>query len=122
MVEYCHSEVRGDDRIADKACVVQCLFGEAKLTRLKARPTLSAVLEAEEREDLILELQNAITDLHQEMSLKEQQELHKLQHLLQLETRVKELQEQTQSSEETIAQLRQELNERTESNSALQNV
>lgn len=33
MVEYCHSEVRGGDRLADKACVVQCLFGEAKLTR-----------------------------------------------------------------------------------------
>ncbi|XP_056610698.1 polyamine-modulated factor 1-binding protein 1 isoform X2 [Triplophysa dalaica] len=81
-----------------------------------------AKAKAEERDDLILELQNAITDLHQEMSLKEQQELHKLQHLLQLETRVKELQEQTQSSEETIAQLRQELHKRIESNSALENV
>ncbi|RXN31820.1 polyamine-modulated factor 1-binding 1 isoform X1 [Labeo rohita] len=72
----------------------------------------------EEREALILELQDVITELHQEMSLKEQHELKQLQQLLQLETRVKELQEQVQGSEETIAQLRLE----QQSNSGMLNV
>ncbi|XP_073691780.1 uncharacterized protein pmfbp1 [Garra rufa] len=79
-------------------------------------------LEVEEREALILELQDVITELHQEMSLKEQHELQQLQQLLQLEAKVKELQEQVQGSEETIAQQRLELAERAESNSAMLNV
>ncbi|XP_048042041.1 trichohyalin isoform X8 [Megalobrama amblycephala] len=78
--------------------------------------------KVEEREALILELQDVITELHQEMSLKEQHELLQLQQLLQLEARVKELQEQVQGSEETIAQLRLELAERAQSNSGMLNV
>ncbi|XP_077057955.1 uncharacterized protein pmfbp1 isoform X3 [Siphateles boraxobius] len=54
----------------------------------------STKAKVEEREALILELQDVITELHLEMSLKEQHELQQLQQLLQLETRVKELQEQ----------------------------
>lgn len=54
----------------------------------------STKAKVEEREALILELQDVITELHLEMSLKEQLELQQLQQLLQLETRVKELQEQ----------------------------
>ncbi|XP_068078882.1 polyamine-modulated factor 1-binding protein 1 isoform X7 [Danio rerio] len=76
----------------------------------------------EDREALILELQDVITELHQEMSLKEQHELQQLQQLLQLDARVKELQQQEQRSEETIAQLRLELAERAENNSVVQNV
>ncbi|XP_016303419.1 centrosome-associated protein CEP250-like [Sinocyclocheilus anshuiensis] len=76
----------------------------------------------EEREALILELQDVITELHQEMSLKEQHELEQLQQLLQLEARVEELQEQVQGSEDTIAQLRLELAERAESSSTMLNV
>ncbi|XP_052418278.1 trichohyalin isoform X2 [Carassius gibelio] len=78
--------------------------------------------KVEEREDLILELQDVITELHQEMSLKEQHELQQLKELLQLEARVKELQEQVQGSEETIAQLRLELAEKAESSSTTLNV
>ncbi|XP_067257321.1 polyamine-modulated factor 1-binding protein 1 [Chanodichthys erythropterus] len=78
--------------------------------------------QVEEREALILELQDVITELHQEMSLKEQHELLQLQQLLQLEARVKELQEQVQGSEETIAQLRLELAERAQSNSGMLSV
>uniref|UniRef100_A0A8C2KLP4 Polyamine-modulated factor 1-binding protein 1 n=1 Tax=Cyprinus carpio TaxID=7962 RepID=A0A8C2KLP4_CYPCA len=78
--------------------------------------------KVEEREALILELQDVITELHQEMSLKEQHELQQLQELLQLEARVKELQEQVQGSEEYIAQLRLELAEKAESSSTTLNV
>ncbi|XP_059394376.1 trichohyalin isoform X4 [Carassius carassius] len=78
--------------------------------------------KVEEREDLILELQDVITELHQEMSLKEQHELQQLKELLQLEARVKELQEQVQGSEETIAQLRLELAEKAGSSSTTLNV
>ncbi|KAL1270613.1 hypothetical protein QQF64_029629 [Cirrhinus molitorella] len=107
----CAERVKRDDRLADKASVVLCLLSGAKLTR-----------EVEEREALILELQDVITELHQEMSLKEQHELQQLQQLLQLEAKVKELQEQVQGSEGTKAQLRLELAERAESNSAMLNV
>ncbi|XP_043099198.1 trichohyalin isoform X2 [Puntigrus tetrazona] len=85
---------------------------------VQAQPTT----KMEEREALILELQDVITELHQDMSLKGQHELQQLQQLLQLEAKVKELQEQVQGSEGTIVQLRLELAKKAESSSATLNV
>ncbi|KAK2914340.1 hypothetical protein Q8A67_002739 [Cirrhinus molitorella] len=96
--------------------------GDGMLIRSQRDGELGPLGEVEEREALILELQDVITELHQEMSLKEQHELQQLQQLLQLEAKVKELQEQVQGSEGTKAQLRLELAERAESNSAMLNV
>lgn len=52
---------------------------------------ISTLWQVEEREAQIQELQDTITELHQEMSLKDQDKLGQLQQLVQLETRVKEL-------------------------------
>lgn len=52
---------------------------------------ISTSLQVEEREAQIQELQDTITELHQEMSLKDQDKLRQLQQLVQLKSRVKEL-------------------------------
>ncbi|XP_017333578.1 polyamine-modulated factor 1-binding protein 1 isoform X2 [Ictalurus punctatus] len=78
-----------------------------------------AQMKVEEREAQIQELQDTITELHQEMSLKDQDKLGQLQQLVQLETRVKELTQELQSSAQTIAQLRHEARDGAGSNSVL---
>ncbi|XP_053491032.1 early endosome antigen 1 isoform X4 [Ictalurus furcatus] len=78
-----------------------------------------AKMKVEEREAQIQELQDTITELHQEMSLKDQDKLGQLQQLVQLETRVKELTQELQSSAQTIAQLRHEARDGAGSNSVL---
>ncbi|KAG5270689.1 hypothetical protein AALO_G00195430 [Alosa alosa] len=69
----------------------------------------------EEREAQLQELQDTITELHQDISQKDHDKLWQLQQLHHLESRVKELTEEVQNSEETIAQLKQEMSVRTPS-------
>ncbi|KAF5901293.1 polyamine-modulated factor 1-binding protein 1 isoform X1, partial [Clarias magur] len=76
-----------------------------------------AKMKVEEREAQIQQLQDTITELHQEMSLKDQDKLGQLQQLVLLETRVKELTQELQKSAQTIAQLRHEARENLASNS-----
>ncbi|KAL7854807.1 hypothetical protein SRHO_G00169970 [Serrasalmus rhombeus] len=78
-----------------------------------------AKAKVEEYEAQIQELQDIITELHQEMSLKDQDKLSQLQQLIQLEAKVKELTEELQGSAETTAQLRREATEREVKNSDL---
>ncbi|XP_028811809.1 polyamine-modulated factor 1-binding protein 1 isoform X2 [Denticeps clupeoides] len=61
----------------------------------------------EECEAHIQQLQNTITELHEEISQKDQEKLTQLQQLHHLENRVKALVEQAQISEETVAKLKE---------------
>ncbi|KAK3533446.1 hypothetical protein QTP70_022258, partial [Hemibagrus guttatus] len=78
-----------------------------------------STLQVEEREAQIQELQDSITELHQAMSLKDQDKLRQLQQLVQLESRIKELTQELQSSAQTIAQLRHQARDSTTSTSVL---
>ncbi|KAF7703395.1 hypothetical protein HF521_022402 [Silurus meridionalis] len=80
---------------------------------------ISTPWQMEEREAQIKELQDTITELHQEMSLKDQEKLQQLKQLVHLEARIKTLTQELQSSAQTIAQLRHEARDSTVSNSVL---
>ncbi|XP_070301406.1 cytospin-A-like [Salvelinus sp. IW2-2015] len=77
-----------------------------------------AQVKVEDREAQVQELQDTITELHQEMTRKDQDKLTQLQELHQLESRVKQLTDQVRSSEETIGQLRQDVAVRVSISSA----
>lgn len=51
----------------------------------------------------MLELQETITELHKEMSLKDKDKLGQLQQLVQLETRVKELTQEVVGSQINVS-------------------
>ncbi|KAI5608505.1 hypothetical protein C0J50_6644 [Silurus asotus] len=60
---------------------------------------ISTFWQMEEREAQIKELQNTITELHQEMSLKDQEKLQQLKQLVHLEARIKTLTQEVSSDQ-----------------------
>ncbi|GAA6073695.1 trichohyalin, partial [Tachysurus ichikawai] len=75
--------------------------------------------QVEEHEAQIQDLQDTITELHKEISLKDQDKLRQLQQLVQLESKVKELTQELQNSAQTITQLSHEARDRAASTGVL---
>nr|XP_014346335.1 PREDICTED: early endosome antigen 1-like [Latimeria chalumnae] len=93
-------------QLASKEQLILCLQEQLRdmaYTQEKSRE------EVEDREHKIQQLQETITELHHEISLKESENLTQLQDLHLLENRIKTLSQKIWQSEETITQLQTEL-------------